>query len=104
MAAAMVFMLRGIAETIETTTTAWENRDYYVKADRFRMEWEWAAPAAKQLKGADHPGSLGTTPGALAALAPHFADIRIAKMTRPDSAWKSSYQQLLQEAQPKRES
>ena len=34
--------LEGISETVDVTTTAWEKRDYWIKADRFRLEWEWA--------------------------------------------------------------
>ena len=51
MAAALVFSLRGIAETIEATTGAWEKRDYFLKADRFRRKWEWVMPAAQRLEG-----------------------------------------------------
>jgi hypothetical protein len=97
MAAAMVFALRGIAQSVETTAAAWEKRDYFLKADRFRMEWEWVTPAAERLQEIIVHGRWETLPGELAALATHFADIRIAKMTRAPSAWKSSYQLLLQE-------
>ncbi|MBC8503858.1 MAG: hypothetical protein ISR58_17350 [Anaerolineales bacterium] len=37
MAAFIALSLEAISETIETTVTAWEKRDYWVKADRFRM-------------------------------------------------------------------
>ena len=50
MAAALVFSLRGIADTIEVSTVAWEKRNYYLKADRFRRKWEWATPAAERLE------------------------------------------------------
>jgi len=43
MAATVVFSLRGIAETIETSTEAWEKRNYYLKADRFRRQWNGAS-------------------------------------------------------------
>jgi hypothetical protein len=91
MSAALVFALRGIAATIETTTAAWEKRDYYLKADRFRLEWEWVTPAANRLEEIILLGKWEQLPGELAALAPHFADVRIAKMTRPAEAWKASY-------------
>ena len=97
MAAALVFALRGIAETVETTVVAWENRDYYMKADRFRLEWEWTAPAAKRLHRVVVRGHWEELPRELAALAPHFADIRIAKMTRPPEMWKGSYRLLLEQ-------
>ena len=46
MAAAVVFSLRAIEATIGVTTDAWEKRDYFLKADRFRLEWEWVRPAS----------------------------------------------------------
>jgi hypothetical protein len=34
-------ILKEIYSTVENSVVAWEKRDYWVKADRFRMEWEW---------------------------------------------------------------
>ena len=100
MAALLVFSLYAIAETVETTVTAWEKRNYFLKADRFRLEWEWVAPAAEGLEQAILNGRWERLPRELASLAPRFADIRIARMTRPPSIWKSSYR-LLVERSPK---
>jgi len=97
MTAALVYALRGIAESVEVTTDAWEKRDYYVKADRFRLEWEWVTPAAQRLTAIVREGRWEDLPRELAALAPRFADIRIAKMTRDPATWASSYERLMQE-------
>lgn len=97
MIAALVFSLRGIHETIEETVNAWEKRNYYLKADRFRLEWEWTKPAADRLTDLLLNERWEHLPGELAQLAPHFSDIRIAKMTRQPSTWRSSYLLLLQE-------
>ncbi len=94
MAAALVFNLRIIAETVEVTLVAWENRDYFLKADRFRLEWEWVAPAADRLRDLAVAGRWEQLPAELASLAPRFADIRIAKMTRAAESWAGSYQLL----------
>ena len=98
MAAALVFALRGIAESVEATTEAWEKRDYFLKADRFRMEWEWVTPAAERLQALILGSQWEGLPQELAALAPHFADIRISKMTRDQSAWKASYRLLMEKS------
>lgn len=97
MTATLVYALRGIAESVEVTTDAWEKRDYYVKADRFRLEWEWVTPAARRLQALAREGRWEDLPGELAGLAPHFADIRIARMTRDPSTWAASYERLMQE-------
>lgn len=33
--------LFAITDTIDSTVEAWEKRGYWVKADRYRMEWIW---------------------------------------------------------------
>ncbi len=38
----IILALAQIAATIDTSVAAWEKRGYWVKADRFRMEWGWA--------------------------------------------------------------
>jgi hypothetical protein len=98
MVAALVLNLREIAATIETTTDAWEKRDYYLKADRFRLEWEWVAPAAQSLEDLVLQERWESLPQELAGLAPRFADIRVTKMTRSPSAWRGSYALLLQQS------
>jgi hypothetical protein len=37
----MILALAQIAQTIDASVAAWEKRGYWVKADRFRMEWGW---------------------------------------------------------------
>lgn len=44
--------LEGISQTVEGTTVAWEKRDYWIKADRFRLEWEWAGRLGSDLRKA----------------------------------------------------
>lgn len=95
MAALVAISLQEIAATIDVTTTAWENRDYFLKADRFRLEWEWAAPAARRLEEIVVSGDWDRLTGELVALAPRFADIRIAKMTRGPEAWQGCLEALV---------
>jgi len=98
LAATIVFSLREIAKTVEVTTAAWEDRDYYLKADRFRLEWEWVKPTAARLQEIITKGRWSELPAVLAQLAPRFADIRIAKMTRPPETWASAYERLMKES------
>lgn len=34
--------LAEIYATVDVSVSAWEKRGYWVKADKFRLEWEWA--------------------------------------------------------------
>lgn len=95
LAALIVFSLREIDEGIEQTTAAWEKRDYYIKADRFRQEWLWVAPAADELEKILRQGAWDRLPAALAKLLSHFSDITINRMVRTDELWHGCYQRLL---------
>ncbi len=95
MAAALVFSLEKIADSVEQTTEAWEKRNYYLKADRFRLEWEWTRPMAKRLREIILHGDWHRLPYLLAELAPRFADIRVTRMTRQPITWKAAYTLLL---------
>ncbi len=45
----VILALEKIQESIETSALAWEKRDYWLKADRFRMEWQWVGESLKKL-------------------------------------------------------
>jgi len=98
MAATLVFALRGIAETIEESTAAWEKRNYFLKADRFRRRWEWVMVHAERLRRLVVDDRWEQLPQELAMLAAYFSDVRVIKLTRPPSTWRSSYRLLKREA------
>jgi len=50
LAAFIALALSIIAGTIDASVEAWEKRDYWVKADKFRMEWAWSGQYAEQMK------------------------------------------------------
>ena len=96
MLAFIALALREIAEGIDQSATAWEKRDYYLKADQFRREWEWAEPAATRLRTALCEERWNDVLAELAQLAPRFSDVRIKQLTRPASLWHGCYARLTQ--------
>ena len=97
MAATLVFALRSIAETIEGSTEAWEKRNYYLKADRFRRQWEWVPLFASRLQKLVVSDRWEQLPRELAMLAPYFQDVKITKLTRSPETWQASYRLLKRE-------
>jgi len=95
LAALIVFSLREIDAGIEQTTSAWEKRDYYLKADRFRQEWMWVAPAADELEKLLREQAWDRLPAALAGLLGHFSDITINRKVRSEQLWHGCYRRLL---------
>ncbi|MSP12002.1 MAG: hypothetical protein EXR62_03475 [Chloroflexi bacterium] len=94
LAALIVFCLREILEGVDQSATAWEKRNYFLKADRFRMEWEWAAKAAADLERVVREERWQDLPPMLARLAPRFTDITINKLMRSSETWEGCYQRL----------
>ena len=41
LAAFIAIGLQDIYLTVDVSVEAWEKRGYWVKADRFRLDWEW---------------------------------------------------------------
>ncbi len=97
MAALLVYCLRQIDAGIEESSKAWEKRDYWMKAERFREKWLWAGRAASDLEAVIRRGAWEQLPALLAQLYRHFADIKVNKLTRKSSLWEGAYQRLMTE-------
>jgi hypothetical protein len=97
LSALIVFCLHRIAETVEQTTDAWDKRNYYLKADRFREEWRWVEPMTDQLSAVIYEERWNQLPEVLVQLMPYFSDVTVKKMTRKPSLWKGAYEKFMQE-------
>jgi hypothetical protein len=97
MLAAMVFAMREIDTGIDESATAWEKRDYWMKAEQLRQKWAWVGMQADELEGTLRQEVWDKIPPLLAGLLPHFADITIAKFTRESDLWEGQYNRLMAE-------
>lgn len=97
MAATLVLALREISQTVEDSTVAWEKRNYFLKADRFRRKFEWIPVHVKRLHQLIIEDRWEQLPPELAMLAAYFKDVRVIKLTRPASTWDGNYRLLKQE-------
>lgn len=97
LAALIVFSLHSIADTVDRTIAAWEKRDYWMKAERFREQWRWLEPITDELSAVIYDGRWNQLPVALAQLMPHFADIKVKQMTRKPTLWQGAYEKFMQE-------
>ena len=46
----ILLALYGIYDTVDASVEAWEKRGYWLKADRFRMDWQWTKMLADQMR------------------------------------------------------
>ncbi|PID85751.1 MAG: hypothetical protein CSB13_06455 [Chloroflexi bacterium] len=97
MTATLVYLLREIDEGVEKSAAAWEKRDYWLKAERFLREWEWAKETAVNVEDVIRHDAWDLLPELLAGLFPRFADIQLKKMTRKAALWQGNYNRLLAE-------
>jgi hypothetical protein len=97
LAALIVFCLHRIADSVEQTTEAWDKRNYYLKADRFREGWRWVEPMTDELSALIYEERWSQLPEVLVQLMPHFSDVTIKKLTRKPSLWKGAYDKFMQD-------
>lgn len=98
LASLIVFSLRRLEEGVEQTATAWEQRNYFLKADRFRREWEWVEETSFALETALLLGQFDQVPPILGSLIPRFSDITIGRYTRSPELWAGCYQRLTRDS------
>jgi len=82
-----------IEGSIEQSVTAWEKRNYWVKADRYRMKWEWVQPALKAvISYLESRGSAGDIPvETLVEIAEELGGITISPNHRMGKPWTGAY-------------
>ncbi len=95
--ALIVFALREIEDNVDASAKAWEKRDYYVKADRFRLEWAWLAPMERLLTQALVSEQWNELPSLFAQLTAQFQDVTVNKLTRSEQVWQGAHERLLAE-------
>lgn len=95
--ATIVFALRAMNESVESTADAWNKRDYYMKADRFLREWAWLGPMERLLTNALLYEEWDELPPLLGQLAGYHQDIQVSKLTKDDALWRGAMARLREE-------
>jgi hypothetical protein len=94
MAAFVVLALEKIEESVDTSATAWEKRDYWLKADRFRMEWGWTAGRRMALEAVVLVQDWGKIATELILVAQHFNQIEVSDKNRLGEPWLGAWKVL----------
>ena len=95
MVALIVLCLQEIDEGIEQSATAWEQRDYWYKAEALRQRWSWTRRNAVQLTTLLHDDAAEQIPLAVAGLFPHFSDVRVNRYVRGPEMWRGCFRRLM---------
>src|SRR6266508_147406 len=94
LAAFIALALKNISEGIDVSVAAWEKRGYWVKADRFRMEWLWTGQYADKMKVAIFTDDWGAIAMLMSQIAQKFNKIVVSDNHRLGKPWVGSFKQL----------
>ncbi len=87
--------LISIGKTIDESVAAWEKRGYWLKADRYRMEWEWAGRLGEQMKAAILKDDWAKVAQIVGEVTQRMSTIKIAQRNRLGAPWVGSFKKLV---------
>ena len=96
LAAFIALALKQIDASIDSSVFAWEKRGYWVKADKFRMEWLWAGYLGKKMHDAVIVGDWATVAIVSAEVGQKLGKVQIAEHHRLGTPWVGAYKRLLE--------
>ena len=94
LAAFIAIALQSISEGIDVSVAAWEKRGYWVKADRFRMDWMWTGQYADKIKVAIFTDDWATIAMEIPQIAQKLSKIEVSANHRLGKPWVGAYKQL----------
>jgi len=86
--------LEGIDKTVDLTTSAWEKRNYWLKADRFRREWEWAGNLSGEMRTLVLAKDWDGIAMFSAKIFKYVGDIKISEKHRMGQPWLGAWEEL----------
>jgi hypothetical protein len=94
LASLIALNLESIYETIDLTVGAWEKRNYWVKADRFRMEWAWSGTLAGEMSEAIRADDWQAIALISTKVAQKFNKVQVSERHRLGEPWKGAYEKF----------
>ncbi len=87
----LALSLDAIARSVDETATAWEKRDYWIKADRFRAEWSWVEPLRRRLATALRENDWSAASQTTREMARRVAMVQLPKRGRGPRMWEGAW-------------
>ena len=86
--------LEDIHKSVEMSITPWEKRGYWLKADRYRLEWEWSGRLAEELRQAILAEDWLNIARISAEVAEKVQSTQVPKRHRIGRPWVGAWQQF----------
>ena len=98
LAAYIALALLEVHGTIETSVGAWEKKGYWVKADRFRMEWAWSETLGSQMRQAVLNDDWATIALTVAKVGGKLNSVDVPVRHKLGTPWDGAYRHLMAKA------
>ena len=83
--------LEQIDATIDETCSAWEKRDYWIKADQFRMQWAWTKPVSEKMRTIALHERCSDLVRVIPELAKNLGDVTLPQRNTLGEPWIGAY-------------
>ncbi|MFC2063636.1 hypothetical protein ACFLXB_00880 [Chloroflexota bacterium] len=84
----IILSLDSITKTVERTVYVWEKRDYWLKADRFRLDWSWSENCSIELKKAYKGKDIIGITTTIAKIGQKLSKVKVSDRNRMGAPWK----------------
>jgi hypothetical protein len=88
--------LESIYATIGVSVAAWEKRGYWLKADRFQMEWDWTDRLSNKLRVAVLTENWPDVAMASAQVAEKVKQVEVPQRNKIGTPWVGAWEQMKQ--------
>ena len=94
LAAYIALALEAIAATIDSSVAAWEKRGYWLKSDRFRMEWAWTITLGQNMRKAVLQQDWAMVAVTTAQIAEKLRKVEVPQRHRLGTPWDGAWDRL----------
>jgi len=95
LAAFIVMALDEINNSIDTSVEAWEKRGYWIKADRFRMDWVWSGQLSKLLREALLINDWTKVAAIVVQIAAKLNNVDVPQRHKLGTPWEGAWDRLM---------
>ena len=94
LASFIAIALLNVYSTIDDSVAAWEKKDYWVKADRYRRDWEWTQSLGNKMKQAVLKDDWGSIALLSIQIAQKLNTIKVSDRHRLGTPWVGAWKML----------
>ena len=92
--ACILMALDGIYDTVDASVEAWEKRGYWLKADRFRMDWQWTKLLADQMRPLVLEENYGELIPLMVQVLQALDSVKVSENHRLGTPWVGAWDEL----------